>query len=92
MFLDEKGEKISKSKGNGLSLEQWLTYGNEESLAFFAYREPRKAKSLHIGVIPRAVDEYYQFRGNYPPSRSSSSSAIRSTISMAARCRPRRCR
>ena len=66
MFLDEKGEKISKSKGNGLSLEDWLTYGNEESLAFFAYREPRKAKSLHIGVIPRAVDEYYQFRGNYP--------------------------
>nr|WP_268828686.1 lysine--tRNA ligase [Sphingomonas cremea] len=65
MFLDEKGEKISKSKGNGLSLEQWLTYGNEESLAFFAFREPRKAKSLHIGVIPRAVDEYYQFRGNY---------------------------
>jgi lysyl-tRNA synthetase class 1 len=66
MFLDEKGEKISKSKGNGLSLEEWLTYGNEESLAFFAFREPRKAKSLHIGVIPRAVDEYYQFRGNYP--------------------------
>ncbi len=66
MFLDEKGEKISKSKGNGLSLEEWLTYGSEESLAFFAYREPRKAKSLHIGVIPRAVDEYYQFRGNYP--------------------------
>ncbi len=65
MFLDEKGEKISKSKGNGLSIEQWLTYGNEESLAFYAYREPRKAKSLHIGVIPRAVDEYYQFRGNY---------------------------
>ncbi len=65
MFLDEKGEKISKSKGNGLSLEQWLTYGSEESLAFFAYREPRKAKSLHIGVIPRAVDEYYTFRGNY---------------------------
>ena len=65
MFLDEKGEKISKSKGNGLSLEQWLTYGSEESLAFFAYREPRKAKSLHIGVIPRAVDEYFQFRGNY---------------------------
>jgi lysyl-tRNA synthetase class 1 len=65
MFLDEKGEKISKSKGNGLSLEQWLTYGSEESLAFYAYREPRKAKSLHIGVIPRAVDEYYTFRANY---------------------------
>lgn len=66
MFLDEKGEKISKSKGNGLSLEQWLTYGPQESLAFYAYREPKKAKQLHIGVIARAVDEYFQFRGNYP--------------------------
>ena len=65
MFLDEKGEKISKSKGNGLTLDQWLSYGSEESLAFFAYREPKKAKSLHIGVIPRAVDDYLQFRGNY---------------------------
>ncbi|GAA3902140.1 lysine--tRNA ligase [Sphingomonas limnosediminicola] len=66
MFLDEKGEKISKSKGNGLSLEEWLRYGSEPSLAFYIYREPRKAKSLHIGLIPRAVDEYLQFRGNYP--------------------------
>lgn len=66
MFLDEKGEKISKSKGNGLSLEQWLTYGPEESLAFYAYREPKKAKSLHMGVIPRAVDDYWQFRSAYP--------------------------
>ena len=65
MFLDENGEKISKSKGNGLSLEQWLTYGPQESLAFYAYREPKKAKQLHMGVIPRAVDEYWQFRGNY---------------------------
>jgi len=66
MFLDEKGEKISKSKGNGLSLEEWLRYGSEPSLSFYIYREPRRAKSLHIGVIPRAVDEYWQFRGNYP--------------------------
>ncbi|WP_405051825.1 lysine--tRNA ligase [Sphingomonas sp.] len=65
MFLDENNEKISKSKGNGLSLEQWLRYGSEESLAFYIYREPRKAKSLHLGVIPRAVDDYWQFRGNY---------------------------
>ena len=65
MFLDEKGEKISKSKGNGLSLEEWLRYGSEESLAFFIYREPKKAKSLHLGVIPRAVDEYWQFRERY---------------------------
>jgi lysyl-tRNA synthetase, class I len=65
MFLDELGQKISKSKGNGLTLEQWLDYGTQESLSFFAYREPKKAKALHIGVIPRAVDEYFQFRGNY---------------------------
>ena len=65
MFLDENGEKISKSKGNGLSLDQWLTYGTQESLSFFAYREPKKAKQLHMGVIPRAIDEYFQFRGNY---------------------------
>ena len=65
MFLDEKGEKISKSKGNGLSLEDWLSYGSEESLAFYAYREPKSAKQLHLGVIPRAVDEYFQFRTTY---------------------------
>ncbi len=65
MFLDEKGEKISKSKGNGLSLDQWLTYGPDESLAFYIYREPKKAKALHMGVIPRAVDDYWQFRANY---------------------------
>lgn len=65
MFLDERGEKISKSKGNGLSIEQWLSYGTEESLSFYAYREPKAAKSLHIGVIPRAVDEYEQFRAAY---------------------------
>ena len=66
MFLDDKGEKISKSKGNGIGLEEWLTYAPDESVAFYAYREPRKAKQLHLGVIPRAVDEYWQFRGNYP--------------------------
>jgi lysyl-tRNA synthetase class 1 len=65
MFLDEKGEKISKSKGNGISLEQWLTYAPDESVAFYAFREPKKAKQLHMGVIPRAVDEYWQFRANY---------------------------
>jgi lysyl-tRNA synthetase class 1 len=62
LFLDENGEKISKSKGNGLTIEQWLDYGNEESLGFYLFREPKSAKSLHVGVIPRAVDEYWQFR------------------------------
>jgi lysyl-tRNA synthetase class 1 len=65
MFLDETGQKISKSKGNGLTLDQWLAYGPEESLAFFAYREPKKAKQLHLGVIPRAVDDYWQAREKY---------------------------
>jgi len=62
LFLDEKGEKISKSKGNGLTIEEWLRYGTEESLGFYLYREPKSAKQLHMGVIPRAVDEYWQFR------------------------------
>ena len=66
MFLDEKGEKISKSKGNGLSIDEWLTYATPESLALYMYREPRKAKQLHFGVIPKAVDEYYQFLAAYP--------------------------
>jgi lysyl-tRNA synthetase class 1 len=62
LFLDEKGEKISKSKGNGLTIDEWLSYGSEESLGFYIYREPKSAKSLHAGIIPRAVDEYWQFR------------------------------
>jgi lysyl-tRNA synthetase, class I len=65
MFLDEKGEKISKSKGNGLTLEDWLTYGPQNSVSFYAYREPKSAKQLHLGVIPAAVDEYYKFRANW---------------------------
>ncbi len=65
MFLDEKGEKISKSKGNGLALEDWLTYAPQESVAFYAYREPKSAKQLHMGIIPTAVDEYYKFRASW---------------------------
>ncbi|MFM2301593.1 MAG: hypothetical protein RLZZ84_1329 [Pseudomonadota bacterium] len=66
LFLDENGEKISKSKGNGLTIEQWLTYGSEESLGFYLFRDPKSAKSLHVGIIPRAVDEYWQFREKIP--------------------------
>ena len=62
LFLDENGEKISKSKGNGLTIDQWLTYGSEESLGFYLFREPKSAKQLHVGVVPRAVDDYWQFR------------------------------
>ena len=66
LFLDEKGEKISKSKGNGLTIDEWLTYGTEESLGLYIFREPKSAKQLHVGVIPRAVDEYWQFRAKIP--------------------------
>ena len=62
LFLDDKGEKISKSKGNGLTIDQWLEYGSDDSLGFYIFREPKSAKSLHTGIIPRAVDEYWQFR------------------------------
>ena len=62
LFLDEKGEKISKSKGNGLTIDEWLTYGSEESLGFYIFPNPKSAKQLHVGVIPRAVDDYWQFR------------------------------
>jgi lysyl-tRNA synthetase class 1 len=66
MFLDANGEKISKSKGNGLSIEEWLTYGSEESLGHYIFANPKSAKQLHVGVIPRAVDEYWQFRAAIP--------------------------
>jgi lysyl-tRNA synthetase class 1 len=66
MFLDENGEKISKSKGNGLTIEEWLTYAPQESLAFYIYRDPRKAKQLSFSIIPKAVDEYQQFLAAYP--------------------------
>ena len=66
LFLDENGEKISKSKGNGVTIEEWLTYAPPESLAFYIYREPKKAKQLSFGVIPKAVDEYQQFLAAYP--------------------------
>jgi lysyl-tRNA synthetase, class I len=65
LFLDEKGQKISKSKGNGLTIEEWLRYASPESLSLFMYREPKSAKRLYFDVIPRHVDEYYQFLGGY---------------------------
>jgi lysyl-tRNA synthetase class 1 len=66
LFLDENGEKISKSKGNGVTIDEWLRYAPQESLTFYIYREPRKAKQLSFGIIPKAVDEYYQFLAAYP--------------------------
>ncbi|MBN9256893.1 MULTISPECIES: lysine--tRNA ligase [unclassified Mesorhizobium] len=66
LFLDENGQKISKSKGNGLTIDEWLTYAPTESLGLYMYQRPRQAKKLYFDVIPRAVDEYYTFLGAYP--------------------------
>lgn len=66
LFLDEKGEKISKSKGNGLTIDEWLAYAPTESLALYMFQRPRQAKKLYFDVIPRAVDEYYQHLAAYP--------------------------
>lgn len=65
LFLDEQGQKISKSKGNGLTIEEWLRYASPESLSLFMYREPKAAKRLYFDVIPRHVDEYQQFIDAY---------------------------
>src|SRR3954463_6124891 len=66
LFLDDKGEKISKSKGNGLSVEEWLAYAPPESLSLYMFQKPRVAKRLYFDVIPRAVDEYLAFVSKFP--------------------------
>jgi lysyl-tRNA synthetase class 1 len=65
LFLDDKGQKISKSKGNGLTIDEWLRYASPESLSLFMYREPKAAKRLFFDVIPRNVDDYQQFLDGY---------------------------
>lgn len=65
MFLDENGQKISKSKGNGITIDEWLRYAPQESLALYMYQSPRKAKRLYFDVIPRAVDEYLTFLAKF---------------------------
>jgi lysyl-tRNA synthetase class 1 len=66
LFLDENGQKISKSKGNGLTIDEWLTYASQESLALYMFNRPKSAKKLYFDVIPKAVDEYFQFLDAYP--------------------------
>ena len=61
LFLDEKGEKISKSKGNGITIDQWLKYASPESLSLFMYQNPKRAKKLYKEIVPKAVDEYLDF-------------------------------
>lgn len=66
LFLDENGQKISKSSGNGVSIDEWLTYASAESLSYFMYQKPKTAKRLFFDVIPKAVDEYHQQLRAYP--------------------------
>ncbi|MBO0764233.1 MAG: lysine--tRNA ligase [Hyphomicrobiaceae bacterium] len=66
LFLDQNGAKISKSKGNGLTIEEWLTYASPESLSLFMFQKPRAAKRLYFDVIPKAVDEYLAYLAAYP--------------------------
>ncbi|WEX09084.1 lysine--tRNA ligase [Chelativorans sp. AA-79] len=66
LFLDEQGQKISKSKGNGLTIDEWLTYAPTESLSLYMFQKPKAAKKLYFDVIPRAVDDYYAFLSAYP--------------------------
>jgi len=61
LFLDEKGEKISKSKGNGITIDEWLEYASPESLSLFMYQNPKRAKKLYREIVPKAVDEYLDF-------------------------------
>jgi lysyl-tRNA synthetase class 1 len=66
LFLDFEGQKISKSKGNGLTIDEWLTYASSESLSYFMFQKPKTAKRLWWDVIPKAVDEYHQQLKAYP--------------------------
>ncbi len=73
LFLDEEGQKISKSKGNGLTMEDWLRYGTPESLSYYMFQSPKSAKRLFFDVIPKATDEYLQqldaYQGQDEPKR-----------------------
>ena len=66
LFLDENGQKISKSRGNGLTIDEWLTYASPESLTLYMFQKPKTAKKLYFDVIPKAVDDYFSFQSAYP--------------------------
>ncbi len=69
LFLDEKGEKISKSKGNGISIDQWLRYASPESLSLYMYPNPKRAKKLYSEIVPKTVDEYLSLIEKYPTQK-----------------------
>ena len=71
LFLDEVGEKISKTKGNGIAVDQWLTYSAPESLALFMYQKPKSAKRLYFDAIPKEVDDYVAYLDKYQTAERS---------------------
>ena len=75
LFMDENNQKISKSKGNGLTMEEWLRYGTPQSLAYYMYQSPKSAKRLYFDVIPKATDEYLQQLDAFNRSRADGSNA-----------------
>jgi len=80
MFLDDKGQKISKSKGNGISLDDWLRYGSPESLALFMFQKPRTAKRLYFDVIPKAVDEYIAHLESYHAAETTDAQRLENPV------------
>ncbi|MBI3675101.1 MAG: lysine--tRNA ligase [Proteobacteria bacterium] len=80
LFLDESGQKISKSKGNGLTIDEWLTYAPRESLALYMYQKPRVAKRLYFDVIPKAVDDYIDLLAKYHSNETSEAQRLESPI------------
>ena len=69
LFLDKNGEKISKSKGNGITIEDWLKYASPESLSLYMYQNPKRAKKLYDQVVPKAVDEYLELLEKFPKQK-----------------------
>ncbi|MBI1330591.1 MAG: lysine--tRNA ligase [Alphaproteobacteria bacterium] len=80
LFLDDKGQKISKSKGNGLTTDEWLTYGPDESLALFMFQKPRAAKKLYFDQIPKAVDDYISFLEKYHSNETSAAEKLENPV------------
>jgi lysyl-tRNA synthetase class 1 len=80
LFLDEDSQKISKSKGNGLSVDEWLTYGTQESLSLFMFAKPRTAKRLYFDVIPKMVDDYVAFLDAYHSSQAGAEQRLENPV------------
>jgi lysyl-tRNA synthetase, class I len=80
LFLDENSQRISKSKGNGLSVDEWLTYGTDESIALYMYQKPRTAKRLYFDVIPKAVDDYIALLEAYHANETSEAERIENPV------------